>query len=449
MVNGYKTYRALLGSIALAIGLVAMTPSISFAQEGLPEFEVDAVSMRSDTPSSKTRVDLYTRIPYSNLTFITSSLGFQAAYEVTVEVYSLDDRDHRQSLIHTSTWESKQTVDLFRLTQSPGHFNHTTHSMDLDPGRYVLEFEVTDQNSQAGYVQEQLIEVRDLNKTVALSNILLLDDYDAESQTIYPRVSPFVGSDDYSFQTFYELYTDRVQDIQITREVLPMRKHRTTMQTILGIGPDETEEIVALYTDSQPVTLAPGRHQTITEIPMEALKVDKYVLRIRVEDMNGQLLDEVEKPFVSHWTGLDAHLTDLAEAINQMEYIAKPRELREMRDANNQDEQWVRFQEFWKKHDPTPNTLRNEKMEEYYYRIQSANTKYGNVTPGWKTDRGHVLIKFGEPDHVQSYPFNYDSQPYEVWTYYRISRRFLFIDKTGFGDFELEIPIWDDRNRIR
>ena len=87
-------------------------------------------------------------------------------------------------------------------------------------------------------------------------------------------------------------------------------------------------------------------------------------------------------------------------------------------------------------------------MEEYYYRVAFTNSKYGAVQDGWKTDRGYVYVTYGEPDFIQRKPFSFDYEPYEIWIYERIGRRFIFVDRTGFGDYELNVPIWDERTRL-
>jgi len=182
---------------------------------------------------------------------------------------------------------------------------------------------------------------------------------------------------------------------------------------------------------------------------MDNFKVGEYIVRVKVEDEDGRILDSVEKAMTSEWTGLAEHIRDLAEAIAQLEYIAKTRELSHIRDGRTEAERLDRFKEFWRKRDPTPSTAHNERMEEYYYRISFANRQYGNFGAGWKTDRGLVMVKFGEPDHIDRHPYSFNTDPYEVWYYYSINRRFIFIDKTGFGDYELLVPYWDERTRIR
>src|SRR5690606_7167828 len=149
------------------------------------------------------------------------------------------------------------------------------------------------------------------------------------------------------------------------------------------------------------------------------------------------------------WMGLHDQIADLESAISQLRYIAKDREIRAIREAPTPEERFLLFQSFWDKRDPTPGTRRNERMEEYYFRVAYANRNYGRFSNnGWNTDRGEAFIRFGEPDFVERHPYNYGDKPYQVWYYYRLGRRFIFVDETGFDDFELLLPIWDERNRM-
>jgi len=54
-----------------------------------------------------------------------------------------------------------------------------------------------------------------------------------------------------------------------------------------------------------------------------------------------------------------------------------------------------------------------------------------------------VFIVLGSPNNVDRHPFDYDSKPYEVWSYYEFNRQVVFVDETGFGDYKLLTPIWD------
>jgi GWxTD domain-containing protein len=135
---------------------------------------------------------------------------------------------------------------------------------------------------------------------------------------------------------------------------------------------------------------------------------------------------------------------NIDELIDQPQYVAKDNEMSYMRDGKIDAEKQKRFLDFWKKKDLSPNTKRNEAMQQYYRRLLIANKLFSNAyTPGWRTDMGMVFIIFGDPSNVDRHPYEMDSKPYEVWDYYEINRQFVFVDNTGFGDYRLITPIWD------
>ncbi len=122
-------------------------------------------------------------------------------------------------------------------------------------------------------------------------------------------------------------------------------------------------------------------------------------------------------------------------------YIITPEEAASFKRLQTDDErrQWV--EEFWLRRDPTPETFANEFKEEHYRRIACANELYAEgMSPGWKTDRGRIYIKYGPPDEIQSRPASADkaSQAVEEWLYRNIEGmgpniRFQFADVTGRG----------------
>jgi GWxTD domain-containing protein len=150
-----------------------------------------------------------------------------------------------------------------------------------------------------------------------------------------------------------------------------------------------------------------------------------------------------EKPFIVRWKGVPRAAKDLELAIEQLQYIENPGEVDHILEAKDEPEKRKRFMEFWQKRDPTSSTARNEKMEEYYTRVDFANRNFAHYIEGWRTDMGMVYIIFGSPDNVDRHPFDIDSKPYEIWSYYELNHQFTFVDQTGFGDYRLTTPIWE------
>jgi len=59
---------------------------------------------------------------------------------------------------------------------------------------------------------------------------------------------------------------------------------------------------------------------------------------------------------------------------------------------------------------------------------------------GWKTDRGRLYIKYGQPDEIVSKTFE-EIKPIKHWIYYSNGLHFIFMDLTGDGDYRL---VWSN-----
>jgi GWxTD domain-containing protein len=101
------------------------------------------------------------------------------------------------------------------------------------------------------------------------------------------------------------------------------------------------------------------------------------------------------------------------------------------------------IEQFWLRRDPTPDTPQNEYREEHYRRIAYANENFGEpTTPGWKTDRGSVYIKFGPPDELESLGATAAAPPKELWRYRFIQGMGVnvlieFVDSAGTGEYRM------------
>lgn len=419
------------------------------AQSTTAAFDVDVVGALAEDNASISRLDVYTRISYDRLQFINSGDSFSATYDVTASLYRLDERGRRDGLAKNRSWRQEVTAGSFDLTRSPEAFDRSMESLFVPPGIYDLVVRVEDRASGRSFNEERKVLVRDFRKPVAISDLILLDAYNAEEKVITPNVANQIGTSQTSIRLFYEIYAASQQQVRIRREIVTIPPKRgLSMRSIFGLGGGDDEGEVT-YTEVIPTPLKAGRTPTVVEIPTGDMEAGSYRIRLIAENESGKVLEMVEKVFTVEWTGIEDLVHDIDSAIDQLEYIAKSKELRYIRAGNTKEERLVRFRAFWDKRDPTPGTERNERMEEYYLRIAYANRNFGSLSSGWRTDRGHVAILFGEPEHVERNYTSPDSKPTEIWYYYRIGRQFIFIDRSGRGDFELLTPIWDEQTHIR
>jgi len=108
----------------------------------------------------------------------------------------------------------------------------------------------------------------------------------------------------------------------------------------------------------------------------------------------------------------------------------------------NESDQWHYLEAFWQANDLDPTTEENEFLVEIRSRISYADEHFTHFFPGWKSDRGRILIRFGEPYEIlkqtTSGTVKYPEREYEIWKY-RISEylTYIFIDLQVYGDYRL------------
>lgn len=133
-------------------------------------------------------------------------------------------------------------------------------------------------------------------------------------------------------------------------------------------------------------------------------------------------------------------------------YIITPREKEVFLKLKNDKERDMFIEAFWKQRDPYPNTPQNEFKKEHYRRLNYANKMFGRGTPtaGWRTEKGRIYIILGEPNQIEKYENETEIIPTEIWFYqgkvdFGLPNSFnvVFIQREGFGDWELYSPIKD------
>jgi GWxTD domain-containing protein len=124
------------------------------------------------------------------------------------------------------------------------------------------------------------------------------------------------------------------------------------------------------------------------------------------------------------------------ETLDVLTYIAEQEEVEALRMAPPPERRDL-WDAFWRRRDPTPESARNEFKEDFFDRLRYANAQFSGVRPGWRTDRGRIYIRYGEPDTVDRRPVQANAPPTEVWNYDRLGLRFVFIDRTGYGEYTL------------
>ncbi|MCB0744857.1 MAG: hypothetical protein KDC67_13195, partial [Ignavibacteriae bacterium] len=101
--------------------------SVTFAQveysqrnemgQFLPRFYIDLASYKSQE-TDKSKIDVFIKVPYSNLQFLKSGNNYAAKYSIVVSIYDDDD-----VLKFEKLWNEKIETTDFKQTSSYTSFN--------------------------------------------------------------------------------------------------------------------------------------------------------------------------------------------------------------------------------------------------------------------------------------------------------------------------------------
>ncbi|MFP8488416.1 GWxTD domain-containing protein [Gracilimonas sp. Q87] len=170
----------------------------------------------------------------------------------------------------------------------------------------------------------------------------------------------------------------------------------------------------------------------VVKIPSSKFDNSRYKLTVKHTESDKTVS---ERTFQSYWQDMPASLYNLNIAIDMLKFIASNDEIERIRRGSDKERE-RKFREFWEKRDPTPNTVYNELMAEYYNRIDHAYKEFGSQQEplGHESDRGEVYIKFGPPNSKERV-FPPGGKTREIWKY--PNQTFVFEAVSGFGDFKL------------
>jgi GWxTD domain-containing protein len=385
-------------------------------------------------PEGPFRLEVYYKIFNDGLTYRRHEGQYLAVYQIEALVY----RDGEQ--VAGTTFEEEYPVESFPRTLSQTDFLINQLNLALDePGDYKLVLRLRDVKSSQVSESEfelEIPEVRNEWYMTALEFARLIEPAASTSQfsksgwLVVPSVSRSYGGQEQLESPIYaEIYGP--EESAGTPIRISLAAHGPLGELMLDtlIELSSLGRVTPLAVSLKVAHLVPGEYEVEVELATGSASEKQMSMTDR---------------FAITWS-LSAMLrTDFGTAVEQLRYIASDA----VRDSllHAPDSLRVeRWEAFWRHRDPTPGTPINEYRDEYYRRLRYANSAFsvGN-RPGWRTDRGMIYIQYGEPDEVERHPFDMDGLPYNApwqeWRYYSDNLRFVFVDRRGSGDYELQYP---------
>lgn len=365
-------------------------------------------------------VFVYTQIPLNHLVFVHTGDIFKASYEISLFITDEDEK-----VVATDIWSEEVTREDYAVTRKSDEFHHSRTRLSLVPGEYKIVAHLVDlDNRERLTVRKPVkIEAYDREKIVIGIPLLLAPDSLGMFDPVntFPIVDGRISNDIDSFSVLLTIRS-------------PAEESKIAALKYRLYGEDEV-----LFKDSTSLTLQPGLTSHLINIPTEGMFAREYDIAINLNS-EGDTVSHSLKVLVD-WIGFSRSIGDIKEAVEQSRYVANRKQLAMMRDAKGESKREA-FLEFWKSLDPTPETPRNELMDEYYMRVAYSNRQFETYQNGWESDRGMVYIIYGRPDDLESHPGSGNQRSYQIWTYYENNLRFVFEDANRFDDYRLVTPLY-------
>jgi len=402
-------------------------PELMFNKDtDVPNFLYDYI-VQAAPGMGKCHLQVFTKIALDELQFLKQDSVYTASYEVAVTVF---DRMGEQA--EAKSTEKHVTVDSYQTTNSATDFSLSVIDFEIKPDKYEMLIGLMDLDSKKTGHRKTKIECPDFwADSLSMSSLFLADQMTVDSVgslNMTPNVMWNFGDGQTRLYLGFEIYNPAGFDsVRVGYSIL----------NPIGEAIQEFHRMQALKD---------MKTQIVLEINRKDLQNRRYQLAADVSC--GSHAVRQSRDITVRWMGMPAFATDLDKAIEQLSYIAKGKDIDTMKKARDAEKSAL-FQQFWKNLDPTPGTEVNEIMEEYYKRIEYSNATFSTFIDGWKSDRGMVYILLGAPNDVERHPFEADSKPYEIWSYHRYNRNFVFVDQTGFGEYRLTSPFWQVMDQLR
>ncbi len=399
---------ASLDAVAETVSPYSITPS-SF---GDIRFTLDIAAL--PTADGGTAVEIGYSVVHNELTFLKHGDGYRARYEVTAILY--DDRGRQ---VAGDSWVRSVDVRGYGETNSRKNAARDVLSIGVEPGSYKLKVELSSLSSRERGVAERRIDVDALAEGyIALGTV----EFEMASRSLPSGTAEFVPNP--SRQYGRENSTVRVH--------VPAHGDSGVIYTLelRARTPDNQTQMTMRDTVVQTAWVT--RH--VRQFSVVDFEVGDYLLDVRVLAPGGNE-SYIESPF-RVLTSPKSWGDDFEKMIVQIGYVATRDEVARLSSAapDERDEAWDAF---WRNRDPDPTTDWNEFKEEFLRRLGYANSRFTSLIEGWQTDMGRIFIQHGEPDDVDSVPSGASMHAWESWYYYGEHKKFVFVDRQGFGDYSL------------
>ncbi len=354
-------------------------------------------------------VDVAVAVPHVDLEWVRAGQRYRA--ELIVEVTVRDDRRKTERTftaeprLFASSFQATRRADAKGLWVMRGRVNFTPSEIHVrvEDARSQKKTLVglLKKSHRSGEARGLLPRDRAVSPEADLSGILFgasvvdLDGPDVELSTlsvhagvgVRPAPSRFYGAERSVFPIYYEIYR-RSPDSGFRSDSLANRVRYRILDT-RGTEVMRAEETQRSHG---------GRAGRIQRFDVSEYPTGTYTLAIELLDDDGRELDVTYGDFHVLWNA-HAWAEDEETVLNDARVLLSPGDF-EVFEAKAPGERAAYMAALWESLDPSPGTPENEARAEFEARLRQAERDFRGLDGGKLSDRGRLLIRFGEPDEI-------------------------------------------------
>lgn len=320
----------------------------------------------------------------------------------------------------------------------------------LSNGEYQMEISIEDLNSGDALPTGTItVEVNYPDNVPSVSDILLFDNSSKATKPsactksgmdFLPRVYPFYGQNDDKLNFYAELYNSDAlyeEGKFLVSYYIETRESSTRMQEYSYNKRFDVDKVNVL----------------LNSIDISELPSGNYYLVIEMRDRSNTLICSNSCPFQRSNPNVTNDMDDLANVNIINTFVSEITDIDTLRlyirylepicteAERDYSVNLIRTQDvktmqqfllnFWTARSPMSP---RQGFRDYLAAVKRVNMSFKTSSyPGYRTDRGYVFLKYGQPDKIVESPNEPGAYPYEIWHYYAVAnqrnKRFVFMSK--------------------
>ena len=373
------------------------------------------------------------RIQYDALIFERST-SFRGEY-VAMPTLEIEIKDTNGIIRGRIQWKDSVFAQTFEQSNDTKGYVFGMRSVILQRNHYVVTLALLDKGRVIKKFRLPSIALRGIGQPLftsgnPFSNVFTPDIYNGNipfGSTRQYAVFPLSSSISVTSAT---LNRQRANE-EYSHHVKPITSTRTELRNNASIMPENLESSASFQPFPLLINEENGLQVLIVQFPDNVIAPGRYSLVLHHGEKQGKQ-DSTRFDFACQWEDMPITLISAEYARQVMKYLLTDDEFDKLSASSDLDIR-KKIIDWWKKNDPTPTTIYDEPMTEYFKRADRAFTEFQTITEsdGIMTQRGKIALLYGFP---KKRDMEIPSQGVrkEIWTYPSpINKRFIFVQQSG------------------